>query len=118
MGFANCTTDHNPIHIDKKYAHDSIFKKRIAHGMLIGGFISSVLGNDFPGVGTIYVSQTLNFKKPVFLGDVITVTIVIKEFTERNWLTLSTVCQNQDVQIVVNGTAVVVPPKGARLIKD
>src|SRR5690625_6617701 len=82
--FANCSKDRNPIHLDKEYAESSIFKRRIAHGMLLGSYISSVLGNDFPGIGTIYVSQSLNFKQPVFFVDIISVIIEVNCINVRD----------------------------------
>src|SRR5690625_101484 len=115
--FANCSKDRNPIHLDKEYAESSIFKRRIAHGMLLGSYISSVLGNDFPGIVTIYVSQSLNFKQPVFFDDIITVNIEVKGITERDWLELSTICLNQDKDLVIEGTAVVIPPRNSQLIR-
>ena len=64
--FAEATGDSNPVHLDEEFARQTIFKTRVAHGMLSAGLISSVLGTRFPGVGTIYLSQTLEFKRPVF----------------------------------------------------
>lgn len=67
--FAQATGDYNPIHLDEDYAKGTIFKTRVAHGMLQAGILSGILGTRFPGVGTIYLSQTLKFMKPVFIGD-------------------------------------------------
>jgi 3-hydroxybutyryl-CoA dehydratase len=69
--FAGATGDTNPYHFDEAYAARGMFKKRIAHGMLVTGYISTVLGTVFPGPGTIYLSQTLEFKAPVFIGDIL-----------------------------------------------
>lgn len=69
LAFAEVSGDRNPVHIDEAYAAKTIFKTRIAHGMLSAGLISAVLGMDLPGPGAIYVSQTLNFKGPVKIGD-------------------------------------------------
>ena len=67
-GFAKYTGDKNPVHLNEEFASKTIFKTRIAHGFLVGSLISSVLGNDFPGNGTIYLSQSMKFMKPVYRG--------------------------------------------------
>jgi 3-hydroxybutyryl-CoA dehydratase len=110
--FAQASTDFNPVHLDEDYASKTIFKKRIAHGFLIGSFISAVLGNDFPGNGTIYLSQLMKFKAPVYLNDTIKVYVEIVEFMEKGRLKIATRCINQDGIIVIDGEAVVIPPKG------
>jgi len=69
IAFAGLTGDCNPIHLDADYAAATPFKKRVAHGMLTGSLLSAVFGTRLPGPGAIYVSQTLNFRAPVFLGD-------------------------------------------------
>lgn len=116
-GFAEYTGDKNPIHLDEKYAENSVFKKRIAHGFLIGSLISSVLGNDFPGNGTIYLSQSMKFLKPVFIGDTITVSIDVTEITDKNWLKIKTLCINQDMRTVIDGEAVIIPPANCEIVK-
>ena len=70
--FSRATGDSNPIHLDETYAKTTIFKTRVAHGMLQAGILSGILGMEFPGIGTIYLSQTLKFTKPVFIGDAVT----------------------------------------------
>lgn len=107
--FAEITLDTNPIHLDEEFAKDSIFGSKIAHGMLTGSLISAVLGTKLPGVGSIYLSQTLHFRKPVFIGDEISaiVTIVeIKQKGEKNVIECSTICKNQEEEIVLEGEAV------------
>jgi 3-hydroxybutyryl-CoA dehydratase len=69
VGFAEVSGDKNPVHLDAEYAARTMFKERIAHGMLTAGYISAVFGMELPGPGAIYVSQTLNFKGPVKIGD-------------------------------------------------
>ena len=109
--FAEATGDTNPVHLDEAYARQTIFKTRVAHGLLSAGLVSSVLGTRFPGVGTIYVSQTLEFKRPVFLGDQITIRLtVLDKDPDRNRLRLETVCLNQKGKVVLTGQAVVMPP--------
>ena len=70
--FAEVSGDHNPVHLDAAFAAQTPFKERIAHGMLSAAYISAVLGNDLPGPGAIYLSQTLAFRRPVKIGDVVT----------------------------------------------
>ena len=109
--FAEASGDHNPLHLDEAYAAGTIFKRRIVHGMLTAGLISAVLANDLPGPGSIYVSQTLQFKAPVFLGDTITVTVEVTGYREsRRYATLRTSGVNQDGKTVIEGEAVVIAP--------
>jgi 3-hydroxybutyryl-CoA dehydratase len=109
--FAEATGDDNPVHLDEEFAETSIFKKRVAHGMLTAGILSGVFGTQFPGQGTIYISQTLKFLRPVFIGDEITVSLeVLEADTEKNRLKLNTTCLNQDGKKVLVGQAVVMPP--------
>jgi len=85
--FAGLSGDNNPVHMDEIYAENSRYKKRIAHGLLSASFFSSLFGTKLPGKGCVYVAQSLNFKRPVYLGDTVTaivtvtsVDIVKKEF--------------------------------------
>ena len=92
--FAQATDDHNPMHLDENYAKGTIFKTRVAHGMLQAGILSGVLGTRFPGVGTIYLSQTLKFPKPVFIGDEITFRLRVVELKmKQRPLILKVNCQ-------------------------
>jgi 3-hydroxybutyryl-CoA dehydratase len=116
-GFATCTGDKNPVHLDEAYASKTVFKKRIAHGFLVGSLISSVLGNDYPGNGTIYLSQNMRFLKPVFIGDKIEVNIEVNDISEKNWVNLKTLCINQDLKIVIDGDATIIPPSNCELIR-
>jgi 3-hydroxybutyryl-CoA dehydratase len=79
VSFANVSGDKNPVHLDETYAAKTMFKGRIAHGMLTAGYISAVFGMEMPGPGAIYVSQTLNFKAPVRIGDVVTAKVRLVE---------------------------------------
>ncbi|MDQ5984785.1 MAG: 3-hydroxybutyryl-CoA dehydratase [Syntrophus sp. SKADARSKE-3] len=113
--YAGITGDFNPAHINETYAAQTFFKSRIAHGMLTGGFISAVLGTMLPGPGTIYLRQEINFLAPVRFGDTITARIeVIERDIEKNRLRLRTTCTNQDGKKVVDGEALVSPPKAAK----
>ena len=110
--YAGVSGDFNPAHMNEEYAKNTAFKTRIAHGMLSAGFISAVLGTKLPGPGTIYLNQDLRFTKPVHFGDTITATITVEELIkEKNRALLKTVCTNQDGDVVVEGTAKVMPPK-------
>jgi 3-hydroxybutyryl-CoA dehydratase len=114
-GFAKYTGDKNPVHIDEQFASNTIFKKRIAHGFLVGSFISAVLGNDFPGNGTIYLSQSLMFRAPVFINDKVTVKVEVLDFPKPERVLLKTTCVNQDGKVVIDGEAFIIPPKGVVL---
>ena len=106
--FAGATGDTNPYHFDDSYAAKGMFKKRIAHGMLVTGLISTVLGTRLPGPGTIYLGQKIDFKKPVFIGDTITAVAEVTKIHEtKPIVTLITNCYNQDGETVVEGEAVV-----------
>jgi 3-hydroxybutyryl-CoA dehydratase len=110
--FAQATGDNNPIHLDEEYAKGTMFKKRVAHGMLLAGILSGVLGTQFPGIGTIYMSQTLRFSKPVFIGDEIALSLKVLELIhEKNRVRLETVCTNQGGDTVLSGEALVMPPE-------
>lgn len=82
LAFAEVTGDRNPVHIDEGYASKTMFKTRIAHGMLSAGYISAVFGMHLPGPGAIYVSQTLNFKAPVRIGDEVVAKVTVAELVE------------------------------------
>ncbi len=110
--FAAASGDMNSIHLDEAAAAQTRFGRRIAHGMLTASLISAVLGNDLPGVGSIYLSQTVKFKAPVFLGDTITARVTVTAYREdKRIATLETRCLNQDGQLVLEGEAVVIAPE-------
>lgn len=110
--FAGVTGDFNPAHLNESYAQKTAFKGRIAHGMLLAGFISAILGNILPGHGTIYVEQKLRFLAPVIIGSIINVKVeVIEVEVERNRVVLKTTCVNQDGKTVLDGDAIVSPPR-------
>ena len=104
--FADLTGDTNPVHLDDAYAAGTRFGRRIAHGMIAAGLISATLANDLPGPGTVYLSQTLQFKGPVYPGDTITATVEVKNVRpDKPIITLSTICTNQDDKAVLEGEA-------------
>lgn len=106
--FAEVSGDFNPIHLDEEFAKSTRFGRRIAHGMLSGAFISAVLGNEFRERKIVYLSQTMKFVAPVFIGDTVTATGTITNIREdKNIVTLETVCTNQNGETLVNGEAAV-----------
>ena len=110
--FAGITGDLNPAHVNEVASSQTMFKGRIAHGMLSAGFISAVLGMYLPGPGTIYLGQELKFTKPVRIGDTVTATATVVEKDDaKNRLKLETICTNQDGEVVIKGFATVMPPK-------
>lgn len=110
-GFAGITGDFNPAHINQEYAGQSKFGGRIAHGMLSAGLISTVIGMQLPGPGTIYLNQTLKFMAPVYIGDTITATVKVSELLpQKKQVILETVCINQNGKKIIEGTALVMPP--------
>lgn len=110
--FAEISGDKNPAHLDEDYAKKTVFKKRIAHGIFISSFISNLLGNKLPGNGTIYMSQSLKFLAPVYINDAITAKVeVIEKREEKKRIVLKTTCMNQSGDIVIEGEALVSPPR-------
>ena len=106
--FADLSGDTNPVHLDDAYAQTTRFGRRIAHGMIAAGLISATLANDLPGPGTVYLSQTLQFKAPVFPDDIITTTVEVKSVRpDKPIVTLTTFCKNQDGKVVLEGEAIV-----------
>jgi len=110
--YAGITGDFNPAHINQDYAEKTSFKTRIAHGLLSAGLISTVIATRLPGPGTIYIKQELNFVAPVYMGDTITASVEVLEVdVKKNRVTLKTMCKNQDNKVVIDGQALVSPPK-------
>lgn len=106
--FAEISGDHNPIHLDDDFATATRFGRRIAHGMLSGAFISAVLGYEFAERKIVYLSQTLTFTAPVYIGDTVTTTATITKVREgKGIVTMDTICRNQHGDTVVKGEAVV-----------
>lgn len=102
--FAEVSGDYNPIHLDEEFASKTRFGKRIAHGMLSGAFISAVLGNEFKDMKIVYLSQTMRFTAPVFIGDIVTTTATITNIREdKNIITCETICTNQNGETLVTG---------------
>ena len=106
--FAEVSGDYNPIHLDEEFAKTTRFGRRIAHGMLSGAFISAVLGYEFKERKIVYLSQTMKFTAPVYLGDTVTATATVTNIREdKGIVTLETTCTNQNGETLVKGEAVV-----------
>ena len=104
--YAGITGDNNPVHVNELAAAESRFGRRVAHGMLTAGFISAVLGTCLPGRGAVYLSQTLKFLRPVYIGDTVTATAeVLEKNDKRKQVRLRTVVVNQDGKKVIDGEA-------------
>lgn len=102
--FATMTGDFNPIHMDEDYALGTLFKKRIAHGLLPLSFVGTIFGTVLPGPGSIYLYQNVEFKSPVFLGDSIKVRVEVVTLDSRTpKVTLKTTIVNQDGKLVIDG---------------
>lgn len=113
--FAGVTGDLNPAHVNEEFAKDTFFETRIAHGMLSAGFISAVIGTKLPGPGTIYMRQELKFTAPVRIGDTVKAIVeVIEIVVDKKRVRLKTYCVNQDNTTVVDGEALVSPPRASQ----
>lgn len=111
IAFTRSLGDHDSFHQDPEMAKDSYFGRIVAPGMLTASLIGFVLGTEFPGLGTIYVSQNLKFVKPVYAGDRLTISVsVLEVMRERNRVSLDTLVENQDGQPVLRGRAEIIPP--------
>ncbi len=110
--FAEISGDFNPVHLNDDYAKKTMFRGKIAHGMLLGSFISGILGNEFPGEGTIYLKQDFSFLKPVRYGDCIKICVVVNSIDEeKSRVELQTDCYNQKGEKVLLGKALVMLPQ-------
>ena len=128
--FAAISGDHNPLHLDPEYAATTAFGECIAHGMLTGALISAAIAMQLPGPGSVYLSQNIQFRAPVFLGDTLTVTLEVTEkHGKRPWVTLCCTVENQAGKAVAKGeaqvaaptekeTVTVVPPPAIQLLEE
>ncbi len=114
LRFAEITGDRNPVHISEEFAAQTRFGERIAHGILTAGLVSAVIGMKLPGPGCLYISQTLSFLAPVKIGDEITARAEIMEVVSGKRLKLRTSCVNQRKEVVLEGEAIIVPPRPVR----
>src|SRR5262245_4586885 len=110
VGFAQLTGDRNPIHLSEHFAAKTSFRTRIAHGLYTASLISAVLGTRLPGPGAVYISQTLNFRAPVKIGDTVTVIVTVAELIpEKSRARLACVCEVKG-EVVLDGEALVKVP--------
>ena len=110
-GFAEITGDKNPVHLDDEYASKSRFNKRIAHGFLTGAMISKILGMDFPGPGTVYLSQSMKFLAPCYIGENLKAVVTVTDINEeKKNMTLSTEIFDSEGKLILTGEAKVMPP--------
>ena len=110
--FAEIVGDLNPIHIDPEFADNTFFKKRIVHGAFLAGLISKILGMDFPGQGTVYISQDTVFKRPVYVDTTVKVEVMVTEvIVAKRRLILETNVLNESNEVCVKGSATVWIPE-------
>lgn len=111
ISFTHSLGDHQSFHQDPDMAKDTFFGRIVAPGMLTASLVGFVLGTEYPGLGTIYVSQELNFTKPVYAGDALTISVTVEQvMPDRNRVRLATLVENQDGQTVLKGMAEIIPP--------
>jgi 3-hydroxybutyryl-CoA dehydratase len=114
VNFAGISGDTNPVHLNNEFAEMTMFKGRIAHGMLSAGFISTVIGTKLPGPGCIYVSQNLRFKAPVKANDTVTARVTItKMIPEKKFIEVETICTVGGKPVIVGEATILVPSREA-----
>ena len=107
--FAGISGDHNPVHMSDEYAEQSRYKKRIAHGMISSSFFSALFGTKLPGEGCVYVNQSLNFKRPVYLNDTVTAMVTVTQIdSQKRRVFFDTVCKVKN-KVVIDGAELYVP---------
>ncbi|HKM29840.1 MAG TPA: MaoC family dehydratase [Bacilli bacterium] len=112
LNFALVSGDANPAHVNEEYAKTTMFKTRIVHGMLVGSLFSAIFGTKLPGLGSIYTFQSLKFVKPVYLDEIITATVTVKEvIMEKNRVIFDCAAKNNKGEVVIVGEATIMPPK-------
>ena len=109
--YADVTGDHNPVHLDDAFAAKTPFGRRIAHGGILFGLVTKVLGTELPGIGTIFMSQTINFKAPVYINDTVKLVVTLAELLPKNGAKLNCVITSENGTVVADGTATVKLPK-------
>ncbi len=113
VNFSGVSGDTNPVHLNEEYAKDTIFKTRVAHGMLSASLISTVVGTSLPGPGSIYVSQTLRFKAPVRIGETVTATATVDKLVEgKNFVEFTTDCWCNGKKVIEGVATIMVPSRG------
>lgn len=109
-GYADLTGDHNKIYVDDVFAKKTKFGRRIAHGGIMFGMISKVLGGQMPGLGTVYLSQLVNFHAPVFINDTVTLVCTISTLLPKHVAKITTIMTKQTGEVVVDGVCTVKLP--------
>lgn len=108
MLYAGLTGDFNPVHIDEEFAKNSLFEKRIAHGLIGVGLVSAVIGTDLPGINSIYLGHDIKFVAPVYIGDTLTAEVeIVNKREDKKIVKLSTTVRNQRGEAVIEGEAVI-----------
>lgn len=106
--FALLSMDNNPIHLDQEYARNSLFKRNIVHGFLVGSLFSAIIGTKMPGEGSIYLNQSMVFRKPVFWDQTVRAVVKVEElYPEKHRVLLSTNCYDTENNVLIEGTALV-----------
>jgi len=106
--FAKISLDDNPIHLDREYAESTVFGQPIVHGILVASLLSGLMGGKFPGHGTVYLGQSLNFKAPVYIDEEVEASVeVVKIREDKPIITLKTQCMKNDGTVALEGEAVV-----------
>ncbi|MDI9466424.1 MAG: MaoC family dehydratase [Bacillota bacterium] len=109
--YAGVTGDFSWLHVNEVRAQQGHFKTRVVHGMLLAGLISTVIGNQMPGAGTIYEKQSLHFLRPCFISDTIRAQTEVIELMPAGRVRLKTTCHNQKGELLIEGEAIVIPPR-------
>lgn len=105
LAYAKLTGDYNPIHFDKEYALKTIFLKPIVHGPLVLTFVTTLFANQFPGIGTVYLSHNIEFRAPVFYDDEVTAVLEVIKINSKNHIFMQTTCTNQNGVLILDGVA-------------
>lgn len=114
VAYAALSGDFNPVHIDPNYAAKTVFKERIAHGILSAGYISAIFGMQLPGPGSIYISQTLNFKAPVKIDDaVVTIVKLVELMPEKKRAKFDCICSVGGKPVLTGEAVLMVPSRPA-----
>ncbi len=118
QSYAELVGDKNPLHLDKEFAARTKFRKPIAHGGILFGLISRILGMEFPGQGTVYLSQQINFQRPVYIGEKVTFDLRISEILPKDGAQINIQVMNETGEAVADGTASIKLPNWCLLQKQ
>ncbi|CAI8753700.1 MaoC family dehydratase [Pseudomonas soli] len=108
--YAGLSGDHNPVHVNAEYAAESRFGKRIAHGLMSAGFFSAIFGTKIPGAGCVYVSQNLNFLRPVYIDDTVVAEVVVTQVDiEKKRVFFETTCKVKNKKVITGNAEIYIP---------